>query len=229
VSRSALDAHNRIGEADLVYDVSANRSRFSFDAGFYIQLQAWQDDWMSLSGQPALTSLWTYGTWTDGSGSGCRSWHHQRAIDVSRLVSGRTVIASARYDVWSRYTGLQRHFHEQRYWALAASLHDHFAYVLTYLYNAKHHNHLHVDNGRSEAERSVFDRRSSTQLQAVQAICGTVWGVPCEITGDWDRATRRLSRSVLEQLGASGDLTDDDNWRTLLRATVPRAVQAAQA
>jgi len=230
VARGSLDAHATIGTSSLVYDVSAARSRFSFDPAFHTQLEIWLADWVSLSGQSAPTSVWTYGTWTDGTHSGCRSWHHQgRAIDVSRLLAGNTAIASARYDLWSRYTSARRHFHEQRYWALAASLHDHFAYVLTYLYDPRHHNHLHVDNGRSGAERSVFDRRSSTQLQVVQAICTTVWGVPCEITGDWDFSTRRASRSVLEQLGLDGNLITDDNWRSFLRATVPRAVQAARA
>lgn len=230
IDRSALPTHAQIGSSSLVYDISTGRSRFAFDPGFHAQLETWLADWVALSGQPTPTSVWTYGTWTDGERSGCRSWHHQgRAIDISRLLAGSTAIASARYDLWNRYTGAQRQFHEQRYWALAASLHDHFAYVLTYLYDDLHHNHLHVDNGRSGAERSVFDRGSSTQVQAVQAICGTVWGVPCEITGDWDFSTRRVSRAVLEQIGATGSLTDDDNWRQLLRATVPRAVQAAQA
>lgn len=228
VPRSALDTHADVGEAGLVYDISATRSRFAFDPGFYDQITAWLADWVALSGLAQPSSLWTYGTWIDGSSAGCRSWHHQgRAIDVSRLLTGSTAIVSARYDLWSRYTGDQRHFHEQRYWALAASLHDHFAYVLTHLYDASHHNHLHVDNGRSGSRRSEFDRGSRTQLQAVQAICTMVWGVDCEVTGRWDFATRRASRTVLERIGVDAALTADGAWRTFLRSTVTQAVTAS--
>ena len=86
------------------------------------------------------------------SRSSCSSWHDAgRAFDLARLrLAGGTEV-SCRYDLWRDTSGRELTRARRAYWAVAASAHRHFAYVLTYLYNAKHHNHIHVDNGRSGA------------------------------------------------------------------------------
>ena len=95
---------------------------------------------------------------------------------------------SCRYDQWRTTTGPELRRALRDYWALAASLHRHFAYVVTYLYDTEHHNHIHVDNGRSGSGRSEFDPGSITQVQAMQAIATYVWDRPTDITGRWDAA-----------------------------------------
>ena len=97
--------------------------------------------------------------------------------------------------------------------------------VLTYLYDERHANHIHLDNGRSGAELSTFSPRSRVQVQAVQAMISFLWADPVEITSSWDFATRAASRRVLDQLEIAPDLTDGtEAWHGLLRATAARGV-----
>ena len=105
------------------------------------------------------------------------------------------------------------------YWTLAAGLHLRFADVLTYLYNADHANHIHVDNGRSGSQPSSFRSRSRVQVQAVQALCSYRWNTPVELTGRWDAATQRASREVLDRLGIGGELQNGDRWSQFLTAS----------
>ncbi|MBO0812274.1 MAG: hypothetical protein J2P23_09540 [Microlunatus sp.] len=171
--------------------------------------------------------MWTYGSWLGGQ-SACNSWHDAgRAFDLSRLVAGGAVQASCRYDIWSRYSGARQRYFRHRYWALAASLHLHFAYVLTYLYNADHHNHIHIDNGRSGDHLSTFDKDSPTQIQAVQGMLIDIWVKQLEITGRWDRRTRIATGEVLAGTEAAGTIDDgDDHWRSFLRRTAARRSSA---
>ncbi|WP_157683589.1 hypothetical protein [Microlunatus soli] len=226
VSRSSLSGHRSLGDADLIYDISQNRNTFWFDDGFYGQLGRWLDDYRELTGAAKPDQVWTYGSWLDG-GPDCDSWHDAgRAFDLSRLVRNGEVQVSARYDIWKDYAEDRRRRFRTRYWALAASLHLHFAYVLTYLYNPTHHNHIHIDNGRSGEQLSTFSTRSTAQVQAVQGMLNHIWDRPVEITGDFDRATAKAARSVLEQTGTDGGLDDGvDQWRAFLRATAARRIK----
>jgi hypothetical protein len=225
VLRGELDRHTELAGLPLVYEVSRRRNAFWFDAGFAGQLEAWlaQLDGLGLG----LRELWTYGAWTDGDGngnSGCRSWHNAgRAFDVAR-VPERAGEISCRYDQWRALSGAALESAQTRYWALAASLHRHFAYVVTYLYNAEHHNHIHVDNSRSGSGRSVFDPGSITQVQAVQAITSYVWRRPLEVTGRFDSATRRATQDVLAGTGPASALTAGGGWEQFLDASAARLI-----
>lgn len=223
VPRSDMVARGRIGDARLVYDISGEPTRFRFDAGFHDQLGRWLTDYLELTGSSAPDLIRSFGAWTDGTGA-CDSWHNAgRAFDLARLVVGDEVQVSCRYDLWRSYTGAQLERFRTRYWTLAATLHLHFAYVLTYLYNEDHHNHIHVDNGRSGTELSTFSRRSPSQVQAVQGMLTHVWGEAVPITGDWDDATSDATRSVLRQDGADGSLDGSTrSWHRFLRATAGR-------
>lgn len=220
--RSALERHTQLADLPLIYEVSSRRNAFWFDAGFAGRLETWLQ---SLREQGLrIRQLWTYGAWTDGQSEGaCRSWHHSgRAFDLARLelTDGRFV--SCRFDQWQSLAGTALSQAQRQYWALAASLHREFAYVVTYPYNTDHHNHIHVDNARSGSSRSVFNPRSPTQVQAIQAISTHVWERPVEPSGVWDAATRRATAAVLTDLGQSGGLTAAGGWDRYLAASAGR-------
>jgi hypothetical protein len=223
VARSTLERTDRLAGLPLVYEVSQRRSSFSFEPGFLGQLEGWLDSYSEASGLARPDQVWSYGGWTDG-GTSCDSWHNAgRAFDLARLRLAGGDFVSCRYDRWGSETGATLEQARRQYWALAASLHLHFAYVLTYLYNAQHHNHIHLDNGRSGDQLSSFSTRSRVQVQAVQAICTYLWDEPVELTGRWDTATRRASRRVLEQTGVDDDLDSSrDAWSAFLTSSTGR-------
>lgn len=224
VDRSQLITRRRLGGADLIYDITGRAQAFRFDAGFHGQLDAWLADYLKLSGIARPDRISTFGSWLDGEPQ-CDSWHDAgRAFDLSRLIAGGEVQVSCRYDIWKDYTGARLNLFRTRYWGLAASLHLHFAYVLTYLYNRTHHNHIHIDNGRSGDGPSEFSTRSPAQVQAVQGMLNHIWGERVEITGDWDRATRTATGRVLEQTEVGGTVDDGvEHWHAFLRRTTRHA------
>jgi hypothetical protein len=223
VSRDTLERRSSLGDLPLVYEPNDRRQAFWFDAGFAGQLDRWVGELAADLGGPAVR-LDTYGSWIDGRGQ-CDSWHHSgRAFDLARvrLADGRTI--SCRYDQWRDAPAAELEATRRAYWALAAGLHLRFAYVLTYLYNARHANHIHLDNGRSGPELSTFRTRSRVQVQAVQAMLTYLWAEPVELTGRWDGPTRDAARRVGDQLELARDLADDpESWRGFLRASAARS------
>ena len=143
-------------------------------------------------------------------------------FDLARVTLGDGPVVSCRYDLWRTATTADLEASRRAYWVVAAGLHLRFAYVLTYLYNARHANHIHLDNGRSGADLSTFAPRSRVQVHAVQAMISYLWADPVEINGSWDSATRAASRRVLDQLAIDADLTDTESWHGFLRGTVAR-------
>jgi hypothetical protein len=221
VARDRLERRRTIAGLPLVYEPTGMRSSFWFDAGFAGQLDTWAAELAQHLGG-SLQQLTTYGSWIDGRGR-CDSWHHSgRAFDLARvtLTDGRVV--SCRYDLWRTAPPAELEASRRAYWVVAAGLHLRFAYVLTYLYNARHANHIHLDNGRSGADLSTFAPRSRVQVHAVQAMISYLWAEPVEINGSWDSATRAASRRVLDQLAIDADLTDTESWHGFLRGTVAR-------
>lgn len=208
----------------LVYEISQRRSAFRFEPGFLAQL----GDWVtalpaSVDGEP--DQLWTYGSWTDG-GRSCDSWHNSgRAFDLARVRLRGGEFVSCRYDRWRAESGAALAARQRAYWRLAAGLHLRFAYVLTYLYDPAHDNHIHVDNGRSGSDWSTFTTGSRVQVQAVQAMATHVWDLPVEITGRWDAPTRSATRQILGALGQPADLAGStEAWHGFLTAAAERDV-----
>lgn len=228
-ARSSLDGRTELGGLPLIYEVNQSASRFFFETGFLGQLEAWLTSYRDTA-TVDVDQVWTYGSWIDGSGE-CDSWHHTgRAFDVARIRlargsgSGPRTFVSCRYDQWGEQTGDELAASMRAYWSLAASLHLHFASVLTYLYDAAHANHIHADNGQSGTALSRFRTGSRVQVQAVQAICTYVWATPVELSGRWDSATDRAARTVLERIGTGGGVDDDtEHWHAFLRASVAPA------
>jgi hypothetical protein len=226
VARSSLPRYDRLAGLPLVYEVNRRRSEFAIDEGFAGQLEAWLTDLRELTGWP-LQQVRTYGTWTNG-GSACSSWHNAgRAFDLARLRREDGTDVSCRYDLWRDSSGGDLTEARRTYWTVAASAHRHFAYVLTYRYNAQHHNHIHLDNGRSGTEPSTFSSRSPAQVQAVQGILTHLWDAPVEVTGRWDAATRDVTESVLGDLAVGDDLADQATWAGFLTASVRRGAEPA--
>ncbi|WP_114560846.1 hypothetical protein [Desertihabitans aurantiacus] len=220
VPRASLRRVAAIGGAELVYEENGRAQPFLLDPGFADQLGGWLDWWVEHSGLPAPDQLWTFGTWIDGGGR-CDSWHHAgRAFDVTSLRRDGDVQAPGRMDRVDALPATEQPAARRRYWQLVAGLSRHFADVLTSLFDEAHRNHVHVDNGRSGNAPAVFTGRSDIQNRNLQAVLREVWGAGVEITGDWDRATRRAADAVLEPLGRSGDLTDEAAWDAFCTASV---------
>lgn len=221
VPRSALDSHASLAGLPLVYEPDQRRRSFRFDAAFFARLEDWAGGLADVL-PAAPRGLTTYGSWTDG-GTACDSWHHAgRAVDLARVRLADGTEVSCRYDRWRSLEGARLDEARSRYWALAAGLHARFAYVLTYLYDAQHANHVHVDNGRSGDGDPTFSTRSAVQVQAVQAVCTYLWAEPVELTGRWDAATQRAAGRVLGGLGLDSSLRASGSWTGLMTASVAR-------
>jgi len=222
VPRDTLERRQSLGGLPMVYEPNERRSAFWFDGRFAGQLDAWVGELAADLGRPAVR-LDTYGSWIDGRGQ-CDSWHHSgRAFDLARvrLADGRVV--SCRYDQWRDAPAAQVEASRRAYWALAAGLHLRFAYVLTYLYDDRHANHIHLDNGRSGPDLSTFRSRSRAQVQAVQAMLTYLWAEPVELTGRWDDPTRDAANRVGERLGLTAEVSDaTEAWHGFLRASATR-------
>ncbi|SDT15036.1 Extensin-like protein C-terminus [Friedmanniella luteola] len=221
VPRSALASHRTVAGLPLVYEPDQRRSAFRFDTGFFTRLEDWAGGLADVL-PAAPEELRTYGSWTDG-GTACDSWHHAgRAFDLARVRLADGSEVSCRQDRWRSLEGARLDEARRRYWALAAGLHARFSYVLTYLYDAQHANHVHVDNGRSGDGDPTFSPRSGVQVDVVQAVCRYLWAQPVELTGRWDAATRRGVAAVLDSLGLDDDLGAAGSWTGLMTAAAAR-------
>ncbi|MTB71521.1 hypothetical protein GGG17_05960 [Arsenicicoccus sp. MKL-02] len=222
VASEQLHRVDRLADARLYYEISGTPTGFRIEPAFAQRLSATlARHWIYLAAPPP-TQLWSYGAWVRLKDRPRLSWHHAgRAFDLGRVRAGDgTDRVSCRYDLWQNSSGAQRAALERAYWRLAASLHHDFASVLTYLYDEAHHNHIHVDDGRSGPTGSTFSPGSRIQVQAVQAMCRHVWGFDIRPSGSWDDDTRSATQEVLARAGAGGRLTQGQrHWRAFLDAT----------
>ncbi len=207
----SLVEFSTLGGATLGYEVGRTITTYKADPRFVELLEAWAEDWSAMSGLGGMITVWSYGAYVDK----CDSFHAAgRAFDIAEVEhTGGSV--SCRHDVWGPGTAAQL----RDYWRLAASLHLHFGYTLTHLYNEAHQNHIHVDNATSRWEPTTFRSGSRVQVQMVQAACRRVFGADVEITGRWDTQTRGALRPIQASLGITRPLADADGWREFLRAT----------
>ncbi len=212
VSVDSLSTYGQIGGARLVYEEDQIARSFRIDSAFAEQVTGWLASWDQAVGA-TTTAIRTYGTWIDGGGA-CTSMHHSgRALDIAAMTSGGVTTVTCRTDRWAGTAA-----ELLAYWRLAASLHRRFAYVLTYLYDADHANHIHVDDSISRSQGSVFTGRSRVQIHAVQAICTYVLGRETPLSGSWDAATRRAVSEVTASRGLAADLTRTPAWHAFLDA-----------
>lgn len=222
VTRDVLERRTLVGPAQFVYEVDGRSSAYYATAPFGQRLDAWAAEHTQLTGQ-GFDQVRSYGAWVSGN----RLWHSAgRAFDIAGLNSGSKVLASCRYDVWRDESPESVAVRQRAYWRLAATLHLHFADVLTYLYDVNHANHIHVDTGRfGQTGTPRFIPRSSVQTQAVQGMLTHVWGVDgIETSGTYDGATRDAAVQVLADVGFDGELADGtEAWGAFMRATARHA------
>lgn len=207
----SLVGFDTVGTGALGYEIDRAHTSMRSDPRFLERLELWAEDWAAMSGLGAIREVWSYGAYVDK----CSSFHQAgRAFDFAEVVHEAGSV-SCRFDTWDPGTAEQL----RDYWRLAASLHLHFAYTLTYLYNAQHHNHIHVDNSVSGEELSTFSTRSGVQVQLVQSALRHVHGRDVEATGSYDEQTKAELRQVQAGLGLSDPLADAAGWHGFLRAT----------
>lgn len=221
-ARPAADftVYRELAGSQLYYEASREPAPFRMQEAFAERLDACLTSHWQATGWGVPGQLWSYGTWVDEESRPRPSWHHEgRAFDLTRVrTTGGDELVSCRYDLWRETSGAERAAHEREYWRLAASLHRDFAFVLTYLYDEAHHDHIHVDDGRSGEDGSRFDR-SRTQVRAVQAMCTHVWGIETPVTGSWDEPTRTATSQVMQRIGAGDRLSRTEDWHAFCSAT----------
>lgn len=212
-----LASHSEIWGQQTYYEIGGAATSFSYDPAFYTQLETWLAFWYTHTPTTWVIPLrvYSYGAYVNKPGAHGLG----RAFDLSqlRVTSGGSVARTfwGRYDLWQSTTGGELSFWRRNYWGTSASLHYHFRNVLTYPYNADHHNHIHIDNLVSGSGLSTFDTTSKAQVQHVQACCTYIWGYATAIDGAWGPQTSGNASRVLARVGSSGSLTSSTaNWRT---------------
>ncbi|WP_374970218.1 hypothetical protein [Terrabacter sp. BE26] len=221
VDRTALTARRKVGAATHAYEVTGRPATYYVTEPFGARLDRWLTLHRRHVGQ-VPDEIRSYGAWVRASPT---SWHSSgEAIDIARLRAGGRDLTSLRHDLWRDAPATELRRRLALYWRTAAGLHHEFADVLTYLFDAAHANHIHVDVGRFGPERPRLIRRSRAQVQAVQAMCRHVWGrTEVETSGDFDDVTRDATTRILERVGGPGELADSrEAWQAFLVATMQR-------
>lgn len=230
VAPEALRRRPSLGGATLFYEVNRAPIAFTFEDEFFGQLTTWRNRLgsyvpSSWGGDPSR--IYSYGAYVNKPGYHGRG----RAFDIASVyfTTRRGTLVKrfdCRYDQWRRSSSRARI--REHYWALAASLHHRFRHVLTYLYDADHYNHIHVDNAvYGRYQDAMFSPSSSSQVQHVQACCRYVWDLSTSITSKWNAQTRRHSTAVLRRMGIDGGTIVDSNynWRMFNHGTLQRGTR----
>ncbi|HEX6681503.1 MAG TPA: hypothetical protein VF062_01820 [Candidatus Limnocylindrales bacterium] len=221
----AMTQRNSINGTPLYYEPTRARATFTFDQTFYDQLVAWRNQLGTLvpdswGGPP--TRIYSYGAYVNKPGMhGLGRGFDLASVNFTGTDGDFIKGFDCRYDQWRDGSAVT--LWRRRYWTLSASLHHRFKHVLTYVFNAEHHNHIHVDNdGYGSNNSASFSTGSSAQVQHVQAVCRYLWGYSTTIDGSWGSQTQSHSTAVLRRIGYdSGTITSDSlNWRAFNRYSV---------
>jgi hypothetical protein len=105
----------------------------------------------------------------------------------------------------------------QRYWALAALIRSHSAFVLHGEYNAAHRDHIHQDNGGPRP----FTTSSEATVKLVQAICNHIFreSPKLAIDGGFGSKSQAAVKDAMRKVDLAGDIFDASQWtRFLLRS-----------
>ncbi len=229
---TAASAHGDIQTYDgvwgqrTVYEPTGELHSFGYRPSFHDRMSSWLEFWYNNTPSNFLKPMrvWTYGVHNDDRVS--EAHNNGRGFDLSRIYATGTDgdlhrRFFARHDIWKDWTGDAFTEARRHYWATAASAHHHFRNVLTYLYNADHDNHIHIDNLVSGTSNSEFDTGSEAQVQHVQACCRFIWGKSTSIDGVWGPQTNGDSHEVLVRIGEGGYLTGAQaKWLAFNRASL---------
>lgn len=108
------------------------------------------------------------------------------------------------------------------YLGVEAVFRRHFDYVLTYLYNADHHDHFHLDHAGA-----LGLGRSRSKTLFVQAMCRYVFDLTVDVDGQWGDETESGLNAMREQVGIGGDLSDFETWKEFLERISVKAFEVA--
>jgi hypothetical protein len=199
----------------LLYYQGANRVE-EFNSTFYNRLETWLQFYLANTpgnwGTPIRINH--LGVHVDKGGM------HQegRAIDLS-LVQFTDANTRGLFNALDARNGSSTNL--KWYWAGVAGLNYHTHYVLHYLYNSEHYNHVHADNQVSGGGNPSFSTGSRTQILAAQAALKYIWGYSgISVDGGWGPQTDSYSRQAIARAGGSNGLTTSGNWQVFNRATL---------
>jgi hypothetical protein len=137
--------------------------------------------------------------------------HHTtgRACDWEKLIFEHVTISPGAHDHASASRAVRR-----RYWAFAAICRSNSAYVLHGLYDSKHVNHIHQDNGISQG----FNTMEST-VKLCQAILNEIFDTSprLDTDGDFGGRTRDAMTAAFQRLQIDGTVQDQQAWKRFLR------------
>jgi hypothetical protein len=218
--------HNEINN-QLIYYVGSgypgSNTAQGFNATFYTRLETWlQFYWANTPGNWGNPMRVNHlGVHSDADST---SMHfYGRAIDLSTIqftdsnTGGLFTAFDCRWNLWNPGSSTTL----KRYWAGVAGLNYHVNYVLHYLYNAEHHNHVHADNQVSGGGSPTFSTGSRTQVLATQATLKYIWGYSLiGVDGIWGPQTNGYANKALVRIGRSGTLTSSGNWLEFNRASL---------
>jgi hypothetical protein len=214
---AATARYSKVGPAKLYYEGNKKPTSFTFEKKFHGLCDSWIGGWSSST--PATWAkpgeLWSNGVYVNKPGMHGKG----RAIDIARIytqVNGkRTQVFDSRYDIWGKWSeGSAKSSKRKKYWATVASLNMYFTYVLHYLQNAEHHNHVHADNQVSGNGWGVFSTGHRSQVLSTQACLRYIWGYSTSLDGDYGPQTKAHAHDVLTKAKYGGYITTSkDHWR----------------
>jgi hypothetical protein len=220
-AHGTITTYSTINGARTVYEVNGALTSWGYRPSFHDRLNSWLAFWNANtpSGYANASRVWSYGAHYDGRPT--EAHNNGRGFDLSRIYTGSTRRFTARNDIWRNWTGSDLTTARRHYWATAASAHHHLRNVLTYLYNADHANHIHIDNLVSGTGSSSFDSSSRAQVLHVQACCRYLWGLGTAIDGVWGAQTSSHSTRVLRAAGVgTGGIGTQSRWLAFNRASM---------
>ena len=144
-----------------------------------------------------------------------------RAMDHDRWTFEHVEINPIEHDHVSGNVAVRR-----RYWALAAIMRSHSAFLLHGHFNDAHADHLHHDNGGS----SGFSTTSEATVKLVQAMCKHIHGkTGLAIDGDYGPNSRAAVTEAMTRLHLPDEIEDPSQFKRFLLRSASLGFQLAPA
>lgn len=185
-------------------------------SAFNSRLQTWMGtlaSWSGAAGYGAVSSMGSAGFYVDKAGQHGAG----TAMDVSivRWTGGQVS------DMVNGDHASATRTRRRRYFAVEATLRQHFRFVLDGNYNAAHANHFHADVGGMPERRLLQGSRSDVVY--LQAVANDFLGAGIAVDGIWGPQTQGQVDTLKSRLGVAGDLqTNQTAVGTLLRGIAGR-------
>lgn len=138
-----------------------------------------------------------------------KSWHRfGRAFDLDAIF-------------WKDKSFITKHYLQDKafYLGIEALLRKRFGTVLQYVYDRRHEDHFHVDDGNKVDFRTDWESYTCFAQTSVNVL----FGKHVEEDGMWGPETSTAVTQVFEELGISAPITTIANWIDYLDACAARA------